>query len=94
MNPWTQKGLAGVTLPCWTPALIQTAPTQMIISTHITSHEKEQSWVYFIMSGCKNEVQGLMVVSLLMLLFDAFKVQMNQQDSVNSVQTGMCIGDF
>lgn len=64
------------------------------LSAHITSHEKEQSWVYFIMSGCKNEVQGLMVVSLLMLLFDAFKVQMNQQDSVNSVQTGMCIGDF
>lgn len=94
MNPWTQKGLAGVTLPCWTPALIQIAPTQMIISTHITSHKKEQSWVYFIMSGCKSEVQGLMVVSLLMLLSDAFKVQMTQQGGVNSVQTGMSIGDF
>lgn len=92
MNPWTQKGLAGVTLPCWTPALIQTAPTQMIISTHITSILPSPQ--YFIMSGCKNEVQGLMVVSLLMLLSDAFKVQMNQQGSVNSVQTGMCIGDF
>lgn len=35
-----------------------------------------------------------MVVSLLMLLSDAFKVQMTQQGGVNSVQTGMCIGDF
>lgn len=35
-----------------------------------------------------------MVVSLLMLLSDAFKVQMNQQGGVNSVQTGMFIGDF
>lgn len=29
-----------------------------------------------------------------MLLSDAFKVQMTQQGGVNSVQTGMSIGDF
>lgn len=56
--------------------------------SHHLSREGTELGVFY------NGVQGLMVVSLLMLLSDAFKVQMNQQGGVNSVQTGMCIGDF